>query len=165
MSISSVRSSPASLTRAPAQASAVSRPPSLSGPAEGAASGQKVGGKGSPLMAALQQDGFDAGGAGKAEGLGKLLEGALSVLSSITQLLQSVTEGVQGLTGAQGASGGSPFSDSFSQGSTGPSPLSLDSSSLEQGADAVPELSGDAEAGQASLQDPTFGMSQVPSLA
>ncbi|MBE4747225.1 hypothetical protein G4177_03425 [Corallococcus sp. ZKHCc1 1396] len=112
-------------------------------------SGATAATKGSPLMDALKLDGFDAGGAGKAESLGKLLEGALSVLSSLTQLVQGIASGVQGATGAQGASGGSPFSDSF-QASPEKSPVSLDASPVSKELDP--------------MQGMMAQMSQVPSL-
>ncbi|WP_120542026.1 hypothetical protein [Corallococcus terminator] len=149
MSISSVRSSPASMSRTPAMESPALRSPSLPGAVDASASGTKASAKGSPLMDALKMDGFDAGGAGKAESLGKLLESALSVLSGITQLLQTVAQGVQGATGAQGASGGSPFSDSF-QGAAEKSPVSLDATSASQETNP--------------LQGMMASMSQAPSL-
>ncbi|WP_438503389.1 hypothetical protein, partial [Corallococcus aberystwythensis] len=110
--------------------------PSLPGAADASPSG-KVGGKDSNLMSALKTDGFDAGGiAGKAQEIGKLLEGVASVLGSLTQLVQGLTQGVQGVAeGVQGAVG--------AVGGAASSALSL---------------------AQSPLQDPTAGMSQAPTL-
>ncbi|RKG66528.1 hypothetical protein D7W79_36430, partial [Corallococcus exercitus] len=121
----------------PVQAPAAPLPTDLPGSVDASASGQKVGGKGSDLMSALMQDGFDAGGVGgKAAELGKLLEGVASVLGSIAQLVQGITQGVEGVTegvkGVAGAVGGA--------------------------------ASGALSLAQSPLQDLTAGMSQAPSL-
>lgn len=148
MNVSSVRSSPSSLSRLPAQESAAIRAPSLPGSVDASASGQKVGAKGSPMMDALNQDGFDVGGAGKTEELGKLMERALSLLGNIIQMLQQTV--AKGAQGAQGGAGDSSSSDCFSPASAAKSPLSLDSGSLPQD--------------PAAMQDPTAEMEQVPTL-
>lgn len=148
MNISSVRSSPTSLSRLPAQESAAIRPPSLPGSVDASTSGQKVGSKGTAMMDALNQDGFDVGGAGKPEEMAQLMERALSLLGNLIQMLQQAVAG-----GAQGAKGGgsdSSSSDCFSPASAAKSPLSLDAGSLPQD--------------PAALQDPTAEMEQVPTL-
>ncbi|NBD08208.1 lytic transglycosylase domain-containing protein [Corallococcus silvisoli] len=123
MSISAFRSASAPASRLSTQDSAVSRPSSFQGGVGGASSSQKPGSRlSSPGLAALQQDGFDAG-SGKGQELGKLLQDTLSVLSSIVQLVAQASgaQGLQGLTGgqdAQGVTGAKGCSGSQSSGSS-----------------------------------------------
>ncbi|RKH58782.1 hypothetical protein D7X96_36445, partial [Corallococcus interemptor] len=104
-------------------------------------------------LSALKQDGFDMGGiGGKAAELGKLLEGAANVLSSIAQLVQGITQGVQGVAdgvaGAAGAVGGAVGAVGGAVGAVGGAAGNV--LSLVQG--------------QGLPQDPTAGMAQAPTL-
>ncbi|MBZ4336349.1 lytic transglycosylase domain-containing protein [Corallococcus sp. AS-1-12] len=115
MAISPLRSPSASMFRMPVQDAAAPRAAGRPGGVDGFSSGQKPG---SPGLAALQQDGFDAGSGNGAQ-LGKLLQDTLTVLSSVVHLVaQAVPGAAQGLQGEQGAprnrcgAGPQPFSDS-----------------------------------------------------
>ncbi|RKI30240.1 hypothetical protein D7Y27_39285, partial [Corallococcus sp. AB004] len=133
--------------------SSVSKPttPSLPGAADASPFG-KVGGKMSDKLSSLKQDGFDAAGSlgGKAAKLGELLEGAATVLSSIAQLVQGITQGVQGVAeGVQGVAGAVGGAVGAVGGAVG---------AVSDVATSVLSLA------QGPQQDPTAGMSQVPTM-
>ncbi|MFP2905321.1 lytic transglycosylase domain-containing protein [Pyxidicoccus sp. 3LFB2] len=127
MSLSPLRGS-ASALRVPTQDISSVRPsPVQQRPGAGGLSGLK----------GLQQDGFDSG-LGKNNVLGKLLEGTMELINTLTQLQQAIqggaagglegakgVEGAKGAAGAPGACGKKGFSDSaFSDSSFTPSAAS-----------------------------------------
>lgn len=107
--------------------------------------------KTAPGLAALQQDGFDLGGGGKAH-LGKLLESSLSVMNTLVQVMSQIAEkgGVQAPQGTKGTSQGSCFGDSgFSpQASSGRPPLDLNPSPVAPSAAASPGAAPSIEGGK-----------------
>ncbi|WP_426756209.1 transglycosylase SLT domain-containing protein [Myxococcus sp. Y35] len=114
MRLSPLSGSASSAIRSPAQDVSVDRlSASLSGPPGASAQKPSLGRIG------MQQDGFDLGG-GKAQSLGKLLEGTLALINTLAQLQQAIqggaaggAAGAQGISGAQGAGGPSKcFADS-----------------------------------------------------
>ncbi|WP_240358907.1 lytic transglycosylase domain-containing protein [Myxococcus vastator] len=151
MRLSPLSGSASSATRSPAQDVSVSRPSaSLSG-----ASAQ------TPALGRLgmQQDGFDLGG-GKAQSLGKLLEGAMAIISTLTQLQQAMQGGAAG--GAQGAACGQGGA-----GASGASPSQCFSDSSFSPASACGnrppvELNPGAQGPSPFMSDPVDGLTSAP---
>ncbi|NVJ15424.1 lytic transglycosylase domain-containing protein [Myxococcus sp. AM010] len=154
MRLSPLSGSASSAVRSPAQDVSGSLPSaSLSG-----ASAQK------PALGRLgmQQDGFDMGG-GKAQSLGKLLEGAMAIISTLTQLQQAMQGGAaggaqgaacgQGGAGAKGASGASP-SQCFSDSSFSPASAC--------GNRPPVELNPGAQGPSPFMSDPVDGLTSAP---
>ncbi|RKG84992.1 transglycosylase SLT domain-containing protein [Corallococcus terminator] len=174
MSISPTRNTQSLFTRAPARTDA----PGLSGLTGTPATFQpqtKVGPQVSPRLAALRQDGFDAGPGKDAQALGKLLQDTLTALNTLAQLVGGM-EGMQGAQGAQGVPdlGGASDAQSFSDSSftpqdcTSPSPVELSPSpvgpSSAQGTSTSPtDTSGTPSATGASGTPGSTGTSGTQS--
>ncbi|QDE80159.1 lytic transglycosylase domain-containing protein [Myxococcus xanthus] len=148
MRLSPLSGSASSAVRSPAQDVSVSRPSaSLSGPSSASAQKPSLGRIG------MQQDGFDLGG-GKAASVGKLLEGAMAIISTLTQLQQAMQGGAAG--GAQGASCGQGSSPSkcFSDSSFSPASAC--------GGRPPVELNPSAQGPSPFMNDPVEGLTSAP---
>lgn len=158
MRLSPLSGSASSAVRSPAQDVSVSRPSaSLSGPSGASAQKPSLGRIG------MQQDGFDLGG-GKAESLGKLLEGALAIINTLAQLQQAMQAG-GAAGGAQGASYGQGISGAQGAHGASSSKCFLDSSfspASARGGRPPVELNPSAQGPSPFMNEPVEGLTSAP---